>query len=188
MPSLEHLIDHYTRFADGLPCSLVSPVGKMSLPVQRPIQRPDKLSVPLQGPTPPRHVTKPALAATPDAENNTETVSVETKDRENNNPGPGPPPRVPTRARIPLKPPQNLKPIDPRKTYENNETLRRVRHSRDNIPKESMNLVCPFVCLSFCSFVCLWVVPISAMLTKLLNQFNARCRVLKQDSVQKILI
>jgi hypothetical protein len=152
MPSLEHLIDHYTRFADGLPCSLVSPVGKMSIP---PVQRPDKFTVPLQGPTPLRHVTKPPIAAvTPDAENNTETVSPEPKDLENNNPCPGPPPRIPVRARIPLKPPQNLKPIDRRKTYENNETLRRVRHSRDNIPLESIFLVRHFCYCCRCSLNC----------------------------------
>jgi hypothetical protein len=144
MPSLEHLIDHYTRFADGLPCSLISPVGKMSMPQ---IQRPDKFKSQFKAPTPPRHIPKPSVSVSQDedsADDNSNLVTTPTtssSDLENNNPCPGPPPRIPTRARIPLKPPQNLKPIDRKKIYENNETLRRVRHSRDNIPRDSIHLV-----------------------------------------------
>ena len=36
--------------------------------------------------------------------------------------------------------PSNLKPMDPRQCYENNDTLRRVRHSKDNVPLESIKL------------------------------------------------
>lgn len=45
MPTLEHLIDHYTRFADGLPCALVSPVGKMSVPTRSPGKMQDQKKV-----------------------------------------------------------------------------------------------------------------------------------------------
>ena len=140
MPSLEHLIDHYTRFADGLPCSLISPVGKLSMPQ---LQRPEKFKSPAQAPAPPRHIPKPSVSHDEDDNSNVDetTPTTSSSDLENNNPCPGPPPRIPTRARIPLTPPQNLKPIDRRKTYENNETLRRVRHSRDNIPRDSIHLV-----------------------------------------------
>ena len=34
----------------------------------------------------------------------------------------------------------NLKSLDPRQSYENNDTLRRVRHSKDNVPIESIKL------------------------------------------------
>jgi hypothetical protein len=45
------------------------------------------------------------------------------------------PPRVPTRGHPCPNPPTNLRPIDHvRAVYTNNETLRRVRHSKDNIP------------------------------------------------------
>ena len=140
MPSLEHLIDHYTRFADGLPCSLISPVGKLSMPQ---LQRPEKFKSPSQAPAPPRHIPKPSVSHDEDDNSNVDetTPTTSSSDLENNNPCPGPPPRIPTRARITLTPPQNLKPIDRRKTYENNETLRRVRHSRDNIPRDSIHLV-----------------------------------------------
>ena len=47
MATLEHLIDHYTRFADGLPCSLVSPVGKMSAPTRSPGKLQDQKKVAL---------------------------------------------------------------------------------------------------------------------------------------------
>ena len=30
--------------------------------------------------------------------------------------------------------------MDPRQCYENNDTLRRVRHSKDNVPLESIKL------------------------------------------------
>ena len=30
--------------------------------------------------------------------------------------------------------------MDPRQSYENNDTLRRVRHSKDNVPLESIKL------------------------------------------------
>merc|ERR1712130_37992 len=51
------------------------------------------------------------------------------------------PPRVPTRGHPCPNPPTNLRPIDHvRAVYTNNETLRRVRHSKDNIPLQSIKL------------------------------------------------
>ena len=50
------------------------------------------------------------------------------------------PPRVPQRE-LNTTYPSNLKPIDKKKIYENNESLRRVRHSKDNIPSESIHMV-----------------------------------------------
>jgi tyrosine-protein kinase len=52
---------------------------------------------------------------------------------------PGIPPRVPVRAR-PTPYPSNLRTLDPREVYANNDTLRRVRHSKDRIPRESIQL------------------------------------------------
>ena len=49
------------------------------------------------------------------------------------------PPRVPP-ARDPGDYPTNVKPLNPREPYENNETLRKVRHSHDNIPFESIHV------------------------------------------------
>ena len=73
MMSLEHLVDHYSLFPDGLP-------GRLRIPV---------------GP----------------------------------NCTPEPAPRIPVR-RPGTALPKNLKEIDSKKFYENNETLRRVRHSK----------------------------------------------------------
>ena len=50
------------------------------------------------------------------------------------------PPRLQHRDRI-CSGPSNLKPVDKRKAYQNNAILRQVRHSRDNIPNESINLI-----------------------------------------------
>ena len=36
--------------------------------------------------------------------------------------------------------PSNLKRIDTRENYENNEAVRRLRHSKDNVPLESIKL------------------------------------------------
>ena len=73
MMSLEHLVDHYRLFPDGLPGRLRIPVGPKCTPVPAP-------RIPLR---------KPGSAL-----------------------------------------PKNLKEIDSKKFYENNETLRRVRHSK----------------------------------------------------------
>lgn len=79
MPSLGHLVEHYSRFADGLPCPLVEPVV-------------------------------PAV-----------------------------PPKVAPRARNQAYP-NNLRPIDAKQVYSNNDTLRRVRHSTDRIPVEAIEM------------------------------------------------
>ena len=57
-----------------------------------------------------------------------------------NNSLPNVPPRIVHRDRIGSNP-SNLKPVDQRKAYQNNAILRQVRHSRDNIPNESLILV-----------------------------------------------
>ena len=49
-------------------------------------------------------------------------------------------PRLQNRQRICSKP-YNLKPVDKRDDYENNEILRKVRHSRDSIPFESIHII-----------------------------------------------
>ena len=51
-----------------------------------------------------------------------------------------PAPRLKHRERIGSYP-SNLKPVDRRSAYQNNAILRQVRHSRDNIPNESLLLV-----------------------------------------------
>ena len=81
--SLEHLVDHYNLFPDGLPCRLRVPVGANDIPE--------------------------------------------------------PVPRIPVRQRGSALP-KNLKEIDSKKFYENNETLRRVRHSKDDIPREAIEI------------------------------------------------
>ena len=83
MMSLEHLVDHYSLFPDGLPGRLRIPVG-------------------------PKCTPEPA-------------------------------PRIPLR-RPGSALPKNLKEIDSKKFYENNETLRRVRHSKDDIPREAIEV------------------------------------------------
>ncbi len=88
LPSLAHLVRHYSRFADGLPCRL-------------------KTAVPCASATQPR----------PDAA-----------------------PRVPPRDMRGAPYPSNLQSLDKRLRYENNESLRRVRHSRDAIPLESVSV------------------------------------------------
>ena len=93
MISLDHLVDHYMRFSDGLPCTLRNPVAPSDVAPRRP-QKPQK---------------------------------------------PQPAPRPPKRD-LSAPRPSNLKPIDAKKPYENNDTLRRVRHSKDNIPVESITL------------------------------------------------
>ncbi len=87
LPSLAHLVRHYSRYADGLPCRLRHPVS--------------------------------CLSAT--------------------HPRPDAPPRVPRRDPL-ASPPSNLAHVDGRRRYENNASLRRVRHSRDAIPLESISL------------------------------------------------
>lgn len=114
MQSLEHLVDHYTRFSDGLPCPLVSPVSPISR--LRPISP--------NPPEPPRDHPKPKILA--------EYAFAA--------PMPQLPPRIKTRERNGNNP-TNLKPIDKRKIYENNDTLRRVRHSKDNIPTEAIHMI-----------------------------------------------
>ena len=49
-----------------------------------------------------------------------------------------PPPRVPRREHLGVYP-SNLKPLDS-SMYENNDSLRRVRHSKDNVPREAISL------------------------------------------------
>ena len=96
-PSLNHLVDHYTRFSDGLPCRLTYPARKHIKP--------------------PRPVPHQMVTA--------ETPNV--------------PPRTQIRGPNPNLP-CNLKPVVKRDVYKNNHTLRRVRHSVDDIPKEAIKM------------------------------------------------
>ena len=96
MHSLEHLVDHYNQFSDGLPCRLLYPVS------------PEAPLLPLP---PSMCIYAPTTA-----------------------------PRLLARNRI-CSYPSNLKPVDDRNEYENREVLRRVRHSRDDIPIEAVNIL-----------------------------------------------
>ena len=96
MHSLEHLVDHYNQFSDGLPCRLLYPVS------------PEAPLLPLP---PSMCIYAPTTA-----------------------------PRLLGRNRI-CSYPSNLKPVDDRNEYENREVLRRVRHSRDDIPIEAVNIL-----------------------------------------------
>ena len=147
MVSLEHLVDHYMRFPDGLPIEIRNPVStKLQLPPKTP--SPSQALIAKQktrkdgtspisdsssssnsiitlssstekvSPPPPRDMPKPNVTDT--------SPTVEEL------PSPELPPRVPPSRdpRCNTNYPTNLKPIVRRKKYENNETLRRVRHSR----------------------------------------------------------
>lgn len=105
MVSLEHLVDHYGRFPDGLPYLLRHPVAPIvrSAISAKPVPLPPLL---LQS-----HQSTPSV-----------------------------PPRVVSRERN-VQQPSNLKPVDNRALYENNDILRRVRHSRDRIPSESVHMI-----------------------------------------------
>ena len=94
--SLMHLVDHYMRFSDGLPCKLRHPVKRHTKP-PRPVPHNQDLNEPE---VPPRTLSR------------------------------GPNPSLPC----------NLKPVVKRDVYKNNNTLRRVRHSVDDIPMESIKM------------------------------------------------
>ena len=147
MVSLEHLVDHYMRFPDGLPIQIRNP---LSITAQLPPKNPSPSqaliakqktkkdgtsptptsssssssslvtsnSTEKQSPPPPRDMPKPKVS---------ETGAII-----DDSPSPELPPRVPPSRdpRANTNYPTNLKPIVRLKKYENNETLRRVRHSR----------------------------------------------------------
>ena len=156
MVSLEHLVDHYMRFSDGLPIQIRSPVStKLQLPPKVPspsqaliakqkTRNDGKLpssnsssssnssntlcsSTEKLSPHPPRDMPKPKVSNI-----NLTPVEVGTTDNDDDSPSPELPPRVPPSRdpRCNTNYPTNLKPIVRRKKYENNETLRRIRHSR----------------------------------------------------------
>ena len=161
MLSLEHLVDHYTRFSDGLPTELRNPVStKAQLPPKVPspsqaliakhrTKHEDKtnpssssssnssISVlrsstePLS-PLPPRDMPKPKDSPTDANTTFGDSYFRDNHNRNDDSPSPELPPRVPPSRdpRCNTNYPTNLKPIDRRKKYENNETLRRIRHSR----------------------------------------------------------
>ena len=147
MVSLEHLVDHYMRFSDGLPIQIRNPLSiKAQLPPKTPSpsqaliakQKTKKEgtsptptssssssnslllsdSIEKVSPPPPRDMPKPKVS---------EVIPVI-----DDSPSPEIPPRVPPSRdpRANTNYPTNLKPIVRRKQYQNNETLRRVRHSR----------------------------------------------------------
>ena len=130
MTSLENLVRHYSMFADGLPCKLVHPVKprEVSLSLESPSLSLDFLSLSSSHSTP--------SCSTSSTSTLQPTVL--------SPPGPGipsVPPRVPTRGPSSLTGlPSNLKRVDTRENYENNEAVRRLRHSKDNVPLESIKL------------------------------------------------
>eukprot|EP00092_Neocalanus_flemingeri_P028200 GFUD01030624.1.p1 GENE.GFUD01030624.1~~GFUD01030624.1.p1 ORF type:complete len:807 (+),score=129.29 GFUD01030624.1:58-2478(+) len=165
MMSLEHLVQHYSRFSDGLPCQLLHPVKPREVSASLDVSTTSwdflhsrsssmSTSTPSSSPKPPARVnsklippsipTKSKLAEFHGNQicNEVATLRMDDKvkkkkpDKDDN---PTVPPRVPFRG-FPTSLPSNLKPVDKRKLYENNETLRRVRHSKDNIPLESIKL------------------------------------------------
>ena len=156
MVSLEHLVDHYMRFSDGLPIQIRNPVStKIQLPPK--IPSPSQALIAKQkcrnegkppnsnsssssnssiqmcssteklSPVPPRDMPKPLVSTTSPT-----SGEVCSRDNRDDSPSPELPPRVPPSRdpRCNTNYPTNLKPIVRRKKYENNETLRRVRHSR----------------------------------------------------------
>jgi len=166
--SLEHLVQHYSRFSDGLPCPLKVPIASKEVSFLSSLSSsPSSISstsfspsssstlkstarnrVPDQfgasAPPAPRTMQKGEVNGNPfwNAMPTTTVKSdqVKTKERsEDQNANPVIPPRVPVRAR-PTVYPSNLKPIDKQMLYANNDTLRRARHSKDNIPRESIKL------------------------------------------------
>ena len=148
MVSLEHLVDHYMRFPDGLPIQIRNPLSTKvnltpkapspsqaliakhknkkdpELPSHNSSSNSSNSSITLcsstekVSPPPPRDMPKPNLITSPPP---VEDI-----------PSPELPPRVPPSRdpRCNTNYPTNLKPIVRIKKYENNETLRRVRHSR----------------------------------------------------------
>ena len=153
LTSLDQLVQHYTRFADGLPCPLTISVPPEEVssslsfsttswdPVKHFLPPP---IVPAKPPTTP--MTEFAASrmfgdmAAQRMEENMATLRMEEKVSQQQQ-QPLVPPRVPTRGHPCPNPPTNLRPIDHvRAVYTNNETLRRVRHSKDNIPLQSIKL------------------------------------------------
>jgi len=145
LTSLEQLVQHYSRFADGLPCPLTISVPpeevSSSLSFSTTSWDPVKTAqtflpppiVPSKAPTTP--MTEFAASR---MFGDMATLRMEDKVKEQQ---PEVPPRVPTRSHPCPNPPTNLRPIDQvRAVYTNNETLRRVRHSKDNIPLQSIKL------------------------------------------------
>ena len=174
MISLEHLVDHYMRFSDGLPIELKSPIStKAQLPPkipspsqaliskQRARSRSNEKEIqssssssnasstsgsttvfnnsnslsPTSLPTPRRDMPKPKLVTSSSNGNmndNENLIKLAADNANNIVPSPELPPRVPPSRdpRCNTNYPTNLRPIDKRKKYENNETLRRIRHSR----------------------------------------------------------
>jgi len=166
MMSLEHLVQHYSKFSDGLPCQLSFPVKPREVSASLDVSTTSEESGVFLGhsrtsssssfnPTPPaRFNSKLAAPLIPTksklAEFNgnkiwseTPTLRMEDKvkqDKDNSSHSIlSVPPRVPDRG-APSIAPMSPKPVDKRKLYENNETLRRVRHSKDNVPLESIKL------------------------------------------------
>ena len=136
MSSLENLVYHYSLFSDGLPCKLVHAVKprEVSLSLDCPSlpwdclslshSRTPSLAVPTLQPS---LASAPCLSPVPAAMPSVGLPAV--------------PPRVPTRGpSSQTVMPSNLKRIDTRENYENNEAVRRLRHSKDNVPLESIKL------------------------------------------------
>jgi len=169
MQSLQHLVQHYSRFSDGLPCQLMHPVK--SKEVSESLKEKSlnsSLTESVLGyfsdsgsssisntasfkPAPPTRTMSsfpsPSLSSKSKLPefNGTKlwselgTLRMDDKLRPSNPDSPSIPPPIPRRGLASVAP-ITPKPVDKRKLYENNETLRRVRHSKDNIPLESIKL------------------------------------------------
>ena len=147
MVSLEHLVDHYMRFSDGLPIQIRNPLSIKA-------QLPPKVPSPSQALIAKQKTKKEGTSPTPTSNSSSNNSIVLSESIEkvspppprdmpkpkiidanlavDDTPSPDLPPRVPPSRdpRANTNYPTNLKPIVRRKKYENNETLRRVRHSR----------------------------------------------------------
>ena len=139
MMSLEQLVQHYSRFSDGLPCSLRYPVKPVEVQLSTDTLPRDFLSISHSRTS---STISSALLPSPMVPDKSPQMLQEMAMLSvQNNIHPNLPPRVPQRGPSSSTVlPSNLKPMDPRQCYENNDTLRRVRHSKDNVPLESIKL------------------------------------------------
>ena len=143
MTSLEQLVQHYSRFSDGLPCPLRYPVRPREVSLSLDSIHRDFLSIShsrtsstLCSSTEATGLPSPMIPdKSPQIQQEMALMSFEDRGQ------PTVPPRIPVRGPSSSNVmPSNLKSLDPRQSYENNDTLRRVRHSKDNVPIESIKL------------------------------------------------
>lgn len=137
MMSLEQLVQHYSRFSDGLPCPLLYPVKPPEVSRSLDTLPRDFLSSISHSRT---SSTLSSILPSPMVPDKSPQLQHELAMLSQQS-HPSVPPRVPVRGPSSTNVmPSNLRPMDPRQSYENNDTLRRVRHSKDNVPLESIKL------------------------------------------------